>query len=418
MRQPLALLCRMGLTAALAACAAGSYGAGQETTDAPRPKKLTLTATRHKAPSARASKRSKMEKMLVYIGTYTTKGSKGIYLCELNMQTGELTSKGAVATTPNPTFLAVAPNHKYLYAANEIDNFQGKKAGAVSAWAIQPKTGALQFINDASTKGDGPCHVSVDNKGQYVFAANYGAGSVTAMPVEKNGGVGAATGFDQHTGTSVDPQRQEGPHGHSIYIDSANHFVYTADLGLDKVFVYHFDSQNGTFTPNDPPFAMVPPGSGPRHVAFHPNGKFAYVINEMKSTLTSMTWDPKAGTMQEIETVSTVPEGNTVSNSTAEVFMHPNGKFLYGSNRGHNSIAIFSVDGTTGKVKLIDNQSSEGKTPRSFNLDPTGTFLLAANQDTDNVVVFRVNQQTGALTPTGHSVHLSMPVCIVYMPGK
>ena len=414
MRQPLALLCRMGLTAALAAGAAGSYGAGRGDSDAPRPKKIALTTTHPQ--SARSSKRSKMEKILVYIGTYTTKGSKGIYLCELNLKSGELTAKGAVAATPNPTFLAIAPNHKYLYAANEIDNFQGKKAGAVSAWAIQPKTGALTLINESSTKGDGPCHVSVDNKSRYVFAANYGAGSFTAMPVEKNGGVGAATGFVQHEGTSVDPQRQEGPHGHSIYIDAADRFVYTADLGLDKVFVYHFDATNGTLTPNDPPFAVVPPGSGPRHIAFHPNGKFAYVINEMKSTLTSMTWDPKAGTMQEIETVSTVPVGNTVSNSTAEVFMHPNGKFLYGSNRGHNSIAIFSVDGTTGKVKLIGNQSSGGKTPRSFNLDPTGAFLLAANQDSDNVDVFRVNAQTGALTPTGHSVHISMPVCIVYLP--
>ena len=357
-----------------------------------------------------------MEKMLVYIGTYTTKGSKGIYLCELNMKTGALELKGPVATTTNPTFLALAPNHKFLYAANEIGNFQGAKAGAVSAWAIQPKTGALKLINESSTKGDGPCHVSVDPRGRYVYAANYGGGSLTAMPVEPNGGVGPASAFVQHEGTSVDPARQEGPHAHSIYVDASDRFAYSCDLGLDKVYVYKLDSPAGGLTPNDPPFGVVPPGSGPRHLAFHPGGKFAYVINEMKSTVTAMKWDPKAGALQEIETVSTVPVGNTVSNSTAEVFMHPNGKFLYGSNRGHNSIAIFSVDQTTGKVKLIANQATEGKTPRSFNLDPTGTFLIAANQDTDNVVVFRVNQETGALTPTGHSVHISMPVCIVYMP--
>ena len=417
MRQTLALLCRMGLTTTLAACAASSSGAGPQDTNAlRRPTLVAFTAVRHKAQTLRTSKRSKMEKMHVYIGTYTTKGSKGIYLCELDMKTGTLTLKGAVATTPNPTFVALAPNHKYLYAANEIDNFHGAKAGAVSAWAIQPKTGALTFINDSSTKGDGPCHVSVDSKSRYVFAANYGAGSLTAMPIEKNGGVGAATGFVQHEGTSVDPKRQEGPHAHSIYIDAADHFAYACDLGLDKVFVYHFDPVNGSLTPNDPPAAMVPPGSGPRHIAFHPNGKFAYVINEMKSTVTAMKWDPKSGVMQEIETVSTVPADNTVENSTAEVFMHPNGKFLYGSNRGHNSIAIFSVDGTTGKVKRIANQSTQGKTPRSFNLDPTGAFLLAANQDTDNVFVYRVNPETGMLTPTGHSVHISMPVCIVYMP--
>jgi 6-phosphogluconolactonase len=415
MRQSLALLCRMGLTAAFAACAAGSYGAGPAGTDAPRPKTLALNANRPKSQSLRSSKRSKMEKMLVYIGTYTTKGAKGIYLCELNMKTGDLSLKGPVATTPNPTFLALAPNHKYLYAANEVDNFQGKKAGYVSAWAIQPKTGALTLINESSTIGDGPCHVSIDNKGKYVYAANYGAGSLSAMPVEKNGGVGAAT-FVQHEGTSVDPKRQEGPHAHSIYVDAADHFAYSCDLGLDKVFVYKLDGPAGTLTPNDPPYATVLPGSGPRHIAFDPHGKFAYVINEMKSTVTAMKWDPKAGTMQEIETVSTVPSDNTVENSTAEVFIHPNGKFLYGSNRGHNSIAIFSVDQATGKVKLIGNQSTQGKTPRSFNLDPTGEFLLAANQDTDTVFVYRVNPTTGILTSTGHSVHISMPVCIVYMP--
>ena len=414
MRQPLALLCRMGLTTALAACAAGSY-AGPLDTVAPRPKTVALHAAAAKAHKPSSSKRLKMEKMLVYIGTYTTKGAKGIYLCELDRKTGDLTLKGPVATTPNPTFLALSPNHKYLYAANEIDNFQGAKAGAVSAWAIQPKTGALTLINESSTKGDGPCHISVDPKGKYVFAANYGGGSLSAMPVEKNGGVGPAT-FVQHEGTSVDPKRQEGPHAHSIYVDAADRFAYAADLGLDKVFVYKLDSPAGTLTPNNPPFATVPPGSGPRHIAFHPNGKFAYVINEMKSTVTSMKWDPKAGTMQEIETVSTVPADNAIENSTAEIFMHPSGRFLYGSNRGHNSIAIFSVDSATGKVTLTANQPTEGKTPRSFNLDPSGEFLLAANQDTDSVVVFRVNKQTGALTPTGHSVQISMPVCIVYMP--
>lgn len=416
MRQPLALLYRMGLTTALAACAAGSYGAGPNPAAAPRPKTVAHNAAQPKAHSARTVKRSKMEKMLVYIGTYTSKGSKGIYLCELDMKTGDLTLKGDVATTPNPTFLALSPNHKVLYAANEIDNFQGAKAGAVSAWAIQPKTGALKFINDSSTKGDGPCHVFVDHKGKYVYAANYGGGSFSVMPIEKNGGVGPASGFVQHTGSSVDPQRQEGPHGHSIYIDAADHFAYACDLGLDKVMVYKVDSPAGSLTPNDPPYGTVPPGSGPRHAAFHPNNKYAYVINEMKSTVTSMKWNPKAGTLEQIETVSTLPADNTVENSTAEIFLHPNGKFLYGSNRGHNSIAIFSVDESTGKVKLIGNQSTEGKTPRNFSFDPTGTFLLAGNQDTDNVVVFRVNKETGMLTPTGHSVHISMPVCIVYVP--
>jgi len=289
----------MGLTTALAACAAGSYGAGPKVTNASRAKNVALHATQSKAQSLRTSKRSKMEQMLVYVGTYTTKGAKGIYLCELNMKTGDLTLKGSVATTPNPTFLALAPNHKVLYAANEIDNFQGAKAGAVSAWAIKPKTGALTLINESSTKGDGPCHVSVDNKGQYVFAANYGAGSLTAMPIQKNGGVGAATGFAQHSGTSVDPKRQEGPHAHSIYPE-ANGFIYAADLGLDKVFVYKLDSA-GSFVANDPPTASVPPGSGPRHIALHPTAKFASVITEMLPTVAAMKWDSNAATKAEIQ---------------------------------------------------------------------------------------------------------------------
>lgn len=416
MRQSLALLSRMGLTAALAVCAVSGHGAGTGHSSARRPARNPLTPTR-KNQSARTMKRSKMEKILVYIGTYTTKGGKGIYLCELDRSTGALTSKGAVAVTPNPTFLALAPSHKFLYAANEVSDFQGAKAGAISAFSIQPKTGELTLLNQSSTKGDGPCHVSVDSKGRYVFAANYGGGSVCAIPIEKNGGVGPATSFVQHEGTSVDPARQEGPHAHSLYIDDANRFAYAADLGLDKVFVYHFDAEKGALTSNDPPFASVPPGSGPRHIAFHPNGKFAYVINEMTATLSTMAWDPKAGTMKEIETVSTLAGGHNIpGNSTAEVFFAPSGKFLYGSNRGDNTIAIFSVDSATGKAKLIGNQPSGGKTPRCFQLDPTGAFLLAANQDTDNVVVFRVNQMTGALTPTGHSVSISMPVCVVFMP--
>ncbi len=419
MRQSLAVLCRMGLTATFAACAVSGFGAGRSQPAATHLTKHALNLSRHSTQAKRTLKRPKMEKIFVYIGTYTTKGSKGIYLYELDRTTGALTAKGAVATTPNPTFLALAPNHKYLYAANEIGDYKGEKAGAISAFAIQPKTGALTLINQSSTKGDGPCHVSVDAKSQYVFAANYGGGSVCAIPIEKTGGVGAATSFVQHEGTSVDPARQEGPHAHSIYIDDANHFVYSADLGLDKVMISRFDAEKGTLTPNDPPFAMVPPGSGPRHIAFHPNGKFAYVINEMLATVTAMAWDRMAGTMKPIETVSTLAGGHNIpGNSTAEIFFHPSGKFLYGSNRGDNTIAIFSVDGTTGKIKLTGNQSTEGKTPRCFSLDPSGNFLLAANQDTDNVVVFRVNQATGALNPTGHSVTVSMPVCVVYLPEK
>ncbi len=353
--------------------------------------------------------------LLVYVGTYTGKGSDGIYLLRLDTASSGLTSPVLAAETPNPTFLALHPNHRYLYAANEIGRFDGKKSGAVSGFAVEPGTGKLTFLNQEASGGDGPCHLVVDRTGKYVLLANYGGGSVAVLPIQGDGRLGTATSFVQHTGSGSNPQRQEGPHAHSINVDAANRFAVAADLGLDKLLVYRFNSTNGTLTPNDPPFVTVKPGSGPRHFAFHPQGRFAYAINEMGSTVTVFAYDGTQGTLKEVQTISTLPKGFKGENDTAEVQVHPSGKFLYGSNRGHDSIAVFSIDKANGKLSLIQNESTQGKTPRNFGIDPSGRILLAANQDSGNVVAFRIDPRTGRLSPTGQSVKVNSPVCVKFL---
>lgn len=359
--------------------------------------------------------------MLVYIGTYTNnpqKNSKGIYIYRMDRKTGALTEVGTAPFVDSPAFLAIAPNHKYLYAANEIADFQGQKSGAVSAFSIEPKTGELTLLNQEASVGEGPCHLTVDRQGKNVLTASYGNGVVSVLPIQANGHLSKATSVIQHTGSSVNPQRQMEPHAHSINMDMGNRHAYAADLGVDKVFIYRLDAAKGILTPNDPPFAKVAPGSGPRHFAFHPNGRNAYVINEMLCTVTAFDYDSKTGALTEIQTLSTLPPGTSIeqtNSSTAEVQVHPSGKFLYGSNRGHNTIAAFTIDQATGKLTPAGHTSTQGKTPRNFGIDPTGTFLLAANQDTDNVVVYRINAETGALTPTGTTISVPMPVCVKFL---
>jgi 6-phosphogluconolactonase len=359
---------------------------------------------------------------VVYFGTYTGAKSKsrGIYLARFDAATGKLGAPELAAETTNPSFLGIHPSLRFLYAVGEIADFGGKKAGAVSAFAIDPATGKLKLINQQPSVGVGPCHVNVDRSGKCVTAANYGGGSVASLPIRDDGSLGEAASFIQHEGSSVNPKRQAAPHAHSVTISPDNRFAFAADLGLDKVLVYKLDPAKATLTPNDPPHAVVPPGSGPRHFAFHPSGRFAYVINEILCTVTAFAYDAGLGALKEIETVSTLPANESVQPgySTAEVVAHPSGKFLYGSNRGHDTIAVFTVDQAAGKLKLIQNESTQGKTPRNFNLDPTGAWLLAANQGSDTVVVFRVDQQTGRLTPTGQTVEVGAPVCIKFMPAK
>ncbi len=260
----------------------------------------------------------------------------------------------------------------------------------------------------------------MDKAGKTVLVANYGGGSVEALPLKPDGNLDGPSAFIQHHGGSLNPQRQQGPHAHFITTDTANRFAFACDLGLDKVLVYKFDPANGSLVANDPPSASVAPGSGPRHLAFAPNGRYAYVINEMKCTLTAFSYDPERGELKELQTLSTLPDGETMkpNYSTAEVEAHPSGKFLYGSNRGHNSIVVFAMDAATGKIAYVENVSTQGKTPRSFGVDPTGRYLLAANQDSDTVIVFRIDQNNGRLTPAGSSIEVGAPVCVKFVPAS
>ena len=353
------------------------------------------------------------KELLVYIGTYTKTEEQGIHWLKLDMATGKLTAVGKLAGQKNPSFLAIHPNKKFLYAVNEIGNYKGGKAGGVSAYSIDQKTGALTFLNQQSSKGGAPCHLVVDATGRNVLVANYTGGSVASLPISRKGRLRKAASFIQHEGSSVLKPRQAAPHGHSINVSPGNKFAVAADLGLDKVLVYGFNAKGGKLTPAG--FAKVAPGAGPRHFAFHPNGKFAYVINEITLTVTAFSWDEGTGKLSELQTITTLPVERGKGMSTAEVQVHPSGKFLYGSNRGHNTIAVFSIDQKTGKLKAVQHQSTLGKTPRNFGLDPTGKFLLAANQSSGDIFTFHINQDTGELKPTGHSVKIPFPVCVKFL---
>lgn len=357
-------------------------------------------------------------KQRVYFGTYTGKSSKGIYRAELDLATGKLSEPALAGEAVNPSFLAIAPNQKFLYAVGEVNDVNGKKGGGVSAFAIDSATGDLKMLNQQSSVGAGPCHIVVDRTGKVALVANYGGGSAAALPISADGKLGEASSFVQHTGSSINPGNQAAPHAHSVNVDAANRFAFVADLGIDKVLVYRLDPDKGTITANDPPAASVEAGSGPRHFAFHPNGKNAYVINEIKLTVTAFQYDAAKGVLTPQQTISTLPEGVTDHKgmSTAEVQVHPSGKFLYGSNRGHHSIAIFSIDLATGKLTAVGHQGQGIKTPRNFGIDPTGNYLLACNQDSDSVIVFRIDQTTGKLEPTGSTVSVGTPVCVKFLP--
>jgi len=367
-----------------------------------------------------AQARAEDKEFLVYVGTYTGPKSKGIYVSRLDIASGKLTAPELAAETASPSFLAVHPNRRFLYAVGEINNFAGKKSGAVNAFSIDSKTGRLTLLNQQPSGGAGPCHLVADGTGKSLLVANYGGGSVSALPIQADGKLGEATAFIQHEGSSVNPQRQKEPHAHSINVDASNRFAVAADLGLDKLLVYRFDAGKGTLVPNEPPHASVKPGAGPRHFAFHPKGRFAYVINEIQCTVTAFQYDAQRGELKELQTISTLPEGESVQRgySTAEVQVHPSGKFLYGSNRGHDSIVVYTIDESTGQLAYVENKSTQGKTPRNFGIDPTGAFLLAANQSSDSIVVFGIDSKGGRLTPTGQTVEVGAPVCVKFVPVK
>ncbi len=348
----------------------------------------------------------------VYFGTYTRgeNSSKGIYHSVLNLETGELSDPVLAAEAGNPSFLEIHPNGKFLYAVSEAGG-----DGSVSAYAIESDTGSLTLLNKQPSGGTGPCHVSIDHMGKNLLVANYGSGSASVIPIRSDGRLGKPTGFVQHTGSSVNLRRQKGPHAHSINVSLDNRFAFAADLGIDKIMIYKLDIEKGTILANNPPFVKVRPGAGPRHFAFHPNGKYAYVINELDCTVTAFTYDSIVGALKETQNVTTLPDGFKGSNTCAEVRVHPSGKFVYGSNRGHDSIVVYRVELADGTLTYVEHETANIRTPRNFNIDPTGKFCLVANQGGDSVIVFRVNNKSGSLEPTNHKVSIAQPVCVRFL---
>jgi 6-phosphogluconolactonase len=341
----------------------------------------------------------KAKEFLVYFGTYTNATSKGIYVSRLDADTGKLSAPELAATTPDPSFLALAPDEKYLYAANE---FGGNNAGLVSAFSVNKTSGQLTLLNQKDSGGLAPCHVSVDATGKTLLVANYSSGTVKSIALKADGSLGDDGSLIQHQGHSVNAERQAGPHAHFATVDPANHFVLACDLGLDKVLIYRLDAAHATLVTNDSPSATVATGSGPRHLAFSRDHQFVYVANEMACSVATFAWDAKHGQLTPDETVSALPFGVAVkpSYSGAEILVHPNGKFVYVTLRGHDSITVFSADAKTGHLTFMQNLSAGGKVPRGLGIDPTGRWLIAANQKTGNVVEFGIDGITGKLTPT------------------
>lgn len=352
---------------------------------------------------------------LVYFGTYTRgdSGSEGIYVSRMNPETGELSQPELAAEATNPSFMTIRPDGKHLYAVSEVASADGKPSGGVSAYAIDAATGKLKLLNTQPSGGSGPCHVSTDSEGRCLLVANYGSGSCASLSIAGDGTLKPATSTIQHAGTSINQKRQSGPHAHSANPGPNDRFAFVADLGIDKVQIYRLDAAAASLTEHG--FVKVVPGSGPRHFAFHPNGKHAYVINEMSLSITAFDFDQEKGTLTPTQNISTVPtSANRIGLSTAEVQVHPSGKFVYGSNRGHDTIAAFKVadDGT---LSLIEIEPIQGETPRNFGIDPSGKFLLAAGQSSNTVTAFKIDQQTGELEATGQILKVGAPVCVKFL---
>lgn len=349
----------------------------------------------------------------VYVGTYSREGSKGIYASRFSPASGALSPPVIVAETENPSFLATDPGGRFLYAVNEIGNYEGKHAGSVSAFSIDAASGKLKFLNKVSTRGTSPCHLVVDKTGKCLVVANYGSGSVAAFPIKTDGSLGEASAFVQHEGAGVNA-RQKGPHAHMVQISADNRFILVPDLGTDQVITYSLDPAKGSLVA-EPTAAHGTPGLGPRHLAFGPQGQFDYLINEMGSAVTAFRFSTHSGSLTPLQTISTLPKEFTGINNSAEIEVHPSGKFVYASNRGDDSIAVFATDAKTGMLTPMGRVPTGGKTPRNFAIDPTGAYLLAANQESGSIVTFRIDRRTGKLTPTGEQASLPQPVCLLFM---
>lgn len=363
---------------------------------------------------AQYATKSKSGDYLVYVGTYTRNGSKGIYAYKFNTKTGKLAALDLAAETPSPSFVTIHPNGKNLYSVSEA--VPGQKEGTVSSFTIDKASGKLTKLNTVSSRGTSPCHLVADKTGKTLVVVNYGNGVTTAYGIKEDGSLTEATSTIQHKGASVNPRRQQGPHAHSVNLSADNRYAVVADLGLDEILVYKLDAAANKIEPNDPPSVRLHPGGGPRHFAFHPSGKYAYSNHEMGSYVSVMDWDAARGSFNVVEALPTLPSDFTGVNNTAHTDVHPSGRFVYVSNRGHDSIAVFSVDKKNGTLQRVDITPTQGKTPRNFGIDPTGQYLIAANQDSNNLVVFRIDQKTGRLTPTGQTLENGAPVCVKFLP--
>jgi len=363
--------------------------------------------------------------VFVFIGTYTDpvlfgtgkvmhgKG-EGIYVFSLDASSGAMRPACKITGVTNPSYLAFDRSRRFLYAVNELKTYEGRPSGTASAFAVERGTGRLRFLNKQLTHGTDPCHVLVDDKGQYVFVANFMSGSVCVLPVRRDGSLGEACGFIQHEGSSVDPARQGGPHAHSVTLDEANRFAFVPDLGLDRLMVYRFDSARGALEPNAIPWVKTKAGAGPRHMAFQPGGAFAYLVNELESTVQALAYDRERGTFQDLGTVPALPPDYLGSSTCADIHVSPSGQHVYVSNRGHDSIAIYSIDYRTGTLSCVGHEPTRGRTPRGFGIDPSGRFLLVANQDSNTVVVFRIDPDSGQLAAIGQ-IEVPTPACVKFL---
>ncbi len=350
--------------------------------------------------------------LLVYVGTYTSGKSEGIYLYRLNLDDGELVRVGVTGGVNNPSYLTLDRARRFLYTVEETEEFEGAKSGAVSAFTIGRTDGSLRFINRQASQGGAPCYVTADNAGRFVLVANYSGGNVAALSVMKGGGLGKTSDVKQDSGSGPNSERQEGPHAHCVVLDPSNRHAYSCDLGTDKVMIYDFDSRRGRLAPASQPFVSLKPGAGPRHLTFDRAGRHAYVLNELDSTVTAFARERASGALRELKTYSMLPADFKGENTGADIHLTPDGRFLYCSNRGHDSIALFRVDARAVVLEAAGHTPTTGKTPRNFAVDPTGRFLLVANQRSDNVVTFRIDASTGALTQTGHAAEIPSPVCL------
>jgi 6-phosphogluconolactonase len=371
------------------------------------------------------------KKLLVFVGTYTlpilfgtgsvlTGKGEGIYIYRMDQVSGALAVSSKVTCVANPSFLAFDPKQRFLYVVNELKIFEDKPTGTISAFSVDSETGKLMFLNRKPTQGTDPCHVTVDKNGRYALVANFMSGSVCILPILKDGSLGDATDFVQHHGSSVNPKRQAGPHAHATILDQENRYVFVPDLGMDRIMIYKYDPQHGKLEPNDEPWIQAKAGAGPRHLAFSPNGRYAYLTNELDSTLVAFAYDKENGKLKELQTVPALPKDFSGESTCADVHVSPSGTFVYGSNRGHDSIVIYKINQRTGALTYVGHESTQGNNPRNFAIDPTGRFLLAANQNSDTIVTFRIHAETGKLSSTGQVTQVPTPVCIktVFVGGR